>query len=396
MLRARSHPEEFAFRIDTWTLVRKSLKIREEKSYNNTPQSDTNWKRLIALAQASDADPWRNSIRSMIGLAKVPDVLQIANAEKELANQPARSLYLLALVIEDARGRTLWEREEEYLKESIRLLKKAWILSPNDFYICRKLSLSCPDETDRLRFATAAVTAGPQFLSSHETLWRISLPTDGRHLFDYVDDAKAGEEPAERKVDAVKFEFENGDTVYFYPKRYSPVEDTVKLSEAIASLENASKSNPDSVSIRTNLAVALVRNNEPEKAVAVCQAIAKLDPNLMPSAVIGRALYGMGQLDLAMTLFEKDISDAPNGNHDYSTLGAIFHERGIRERAFEAFRKAFLSREREAPWGDELFGYYSNRKNVPMETTGTAEEVIATYRFAMQVNPATHRFRWIL
>jgi len=76
------------------------------------------------VAQTTDDDPWRSSVRSLIGRADHPAARRLAADETELAKQPARSLYLLAQVLEDTRGQL--GSSQPYLKESIEILKRAW------------------------------------------------------------------------------------------------------------------------------------------------------------------------------------------------------------------------------------------------------------------------------
>ena len=149
LFKLRSNPTEFASRLDDWTLIRKAAA---------TEQNNDSWKRLVLTAQATDSDPWRNSLRSLIGKEDHEAARRLAFDENELAKQPARSLYLVAQVLESTqRG-----NRDGYLKESIEILKRAWRKSPNDYQICRKLGVESQVELERVRFATAAIAANPE------------------------------------------------------------------------------------------------------------------------------------------------------------------------------------------------------------------------------------------
>src|SRR4029079_1575684 len=118
--RRRESPQEFASRVDDWALIRK------EKEAFSAERSET-WKHLVSIAKAVDEDPWRNSLRSLIGDKDHEAIDRLASDEAEMSKQSARSLYLLAMILESSRG-----YEPYYLDKSIDILKTAWRLNPND------------------------------------------------------------------------------------------------------------------------------------------------------------------------------------------------------------------------------------------------------------------------
>ena len=74
----------------------------------------------------------------------------LAQDEAALATQPARSLLLLSQVLE----------AHDEKKEAEKVLKRAWRLRPDDFWICSQLARN--SEKERVRFASAAVAIRPE------------------------------------------------------------------------------------------------------------------------------------------------------------------------------------------------------------------------------------------
>ena len=100
--RQRSQPINFAYWLDDWTLIHKAATT----PYN--AEVDAICLRLIETAKATDDDAWRNSIRSLIAQWDHPAARRLAADKVQLCRQPARSLNLLAEVLEDTRGRFAW------------------------------------------------------------------------------------------------------------------------------------------------------------------------------------------------------------------------------------------------------------------------------------------------
>ena len=153
LLRKSSNPLELAFFLDDWTLVRREA----QNTAGEAEKHLDSWRRLIATARAIDPDPWRNELRGLIGGNDSEAVKHLAQEEEALAAQPARSLLLLARVLE-AHGDK---------PQAEKALKRAWRLRPDDFWICALLAEN--SETEKVRFASAAVALRPrQSLQSPE------------------------------------------------------------------------------------------------------------------------------------------------------------------------------------------------------------------------------------
>ncbi|ODU00851.1 MAG: hypothetical protein ABS79_02670, partial [Planctomycetes bacterium SCN 63-9] len=147
LLKERSDPLELAFFLDDWAQIRFDA-LKDPKT--GRPLNDS-WRRLVAAASAIDPDPWRNRVRTLAGIDDLDAARNLARNDAELEKQPARSLLLLAQV--------LIGQEDKTLAEAI--LKRAWRLRPDDFWINSQLARISSQEKDRLRFATAAAALRP-------------------------------------------------------------------------------------------------------------------------------------------------------------------------------------------------------------------------------------------
>jgi len=383
LFRERSQPREFASRLDAWALIRKAAK-------DTFGTVDASWKRLIAVAQTTDDDAWRNSVRSLIGRADHPAVRRLAADENELAKQPARSLYLLAEVLEDTRGSL--GSSQPYLKESIEILKRAWRLAPNDYQICRKLSVESTGEIDRIRFATAAVVAAPDSPISRQTLANALMPNEPHPLLIQCDFVRAGGKVPLGAGRRVAFKQKNGDIWFIGPIRFAQSGTTPaeNQNDAVAELRWAIRLEAKGIHAHLSLADALVRQGRYGDALKECQVIAGIDSKFSPGEVIGRAMYGMGQLDRAVELIQEDIKNDPISHHDYTLLGLIYHEQGKEEQAFAQFRKELA----EPNYQYRSFG--GDVIPIGMESTGSLEEVLAAYRQAIESHPEKPEFPELL
>jgi tetratricopeptide (TPR) repeat protein len=375
LFRQRSQPQEFASRLDAWALIRKAATFRFGRV-------DESWKRLIVAAQATDDDPWRNSVRALIGRADHPAARRLAADENELAKQPARSLYLLAEVLEDTRGQL--GSSQPYLKESTEILKRAWRLSPNDYQICRKLSVESRGEFDQIRFATAAVAAAPDSPIPRKTLASALMANEADPLLSQCQLIRAGKKNSLEAGPWLVFKQKNGDAWFIGPNRFVQPR-TIAAENRNDAVAEAMRLDPTSIRLHVNLANRLVRQGRYDDALKECQIIAGIDSKLSPGEVIGRTLYGMGQLDRALELIQRDIKKDPNGRPDHALLGMIYHEQRKDEQAFAEFRKEILSI--SAVPNCQYHYYPRDSIRIAMESTGSREEVVAVYRQAIESYP---------
>jgi eukaryotic-like serine/threonine-protein kinase len=378
--RHRGQPIDFASRLDDWALIHKAATTPSDAKV------DALCLRLIATAQATDDDVWRNSIRSLIARWDHPAARKLSADEEQLSRQSARSLYLLAEVLEDTRGHFAWATRR--LPETIAILKRAWMLNPNDYQICRKLHVDSTQAVDRVRFATAAVAAAPSSPNA-----RMNLAEElFRPVYDYTSirernrlkPGEARDKSVSEKMTACEFPLKSGEISVIGVKRFDRAafrqED---LNEAMIQLREGIRLDPKSASLRAKLAVALICEGRYDDAMAESRTIAAIDPKLSRGNHLACWFFNVGELDRALELVQQEVQRKRDASYASKLLGLIYYQRGQKEQAFAAFRES-LFRSIENP---EFHNLWISETRIALESIGTSKDVIATYRQAIQAHP---------
>jgi len=164
LLKERSNPLELAFFLDDWGWVRYQALM----NWDDGKPKDDSWRRLSAVARVTDPDLWRSSLRGLVGGNDHDTVNRMADDEKALVAQSARSLLLLSQVLEAQGDKARAEK----------VLKRAWEQSPDDFSICSQLARISAKEG--VRFASIAVALRPENAWSHVALAEALLRLNDR------------------------------------------------------------------------------------------------------------------------------------------------------------------------------------------------------------------------
>ena len=374
LLRSRSEPLEFALFLDDWTLVRRSALGEKGKD---------SWRRLIATARATDPDPWRDELRTLIDGGKHEAVRQLAANQKALESQPTRSLYLLVQALELSRN----DNHAHYLNESVEILKRAWRISPDDYQISSTLGLECEREIDKIRFCTAAVTARPKSARSRSSLASAFLPGGtGGHLSWTLSTLAHAEKPGSDETGLPRWglKTKNNGTILMGPTSgFDP--NSVKaenLPDAVAEYKEAIRLDPSNAHYHRDYAGALISQGSMEQAITEFREAARLLPEESGyfHEYAAHCFYRKGRLDLAIVELQEAIRLNPksDGFNIHLLLGNIYHELGKKNLAFAAYREALLT-ENKFP-GREIL-------TLALESCGTREDVVAAYHYAIRVRP---------
>jgi tetratricopeptide (TPR) repeat protein len=254
-LHARSIRGELATALEEWARARRQVGKSE----------DASWKHLLALAQATDPQPWRKELWDVLepsdGEMDRPRLEALARSDKALTLPPV-ALHTLA--------RALWAAGEQ--EEATTLLRKAWQRHPDDYRINMDLAefLRFSDSNAALRFTTAAVALQP-------TLPRVRDKLGAR------------------------------------------LEDRGLLDEALAAYTEANRLNKDYFPPYLNRAGLLRRKGDLEGAVAEYRKVVEVDP--ASTYLLADALLAKGDLAGAIAAYHSAIKIDPTSNIFYSSLG---------------------------------------------------------------------------
>jgi serine/threonine-protein kinase len=138
--RVRAHP--------IWLQLTAALDCWADDRRSSRQPKDVNWKRLFAVAQAADPDPWRRQVRDAVERGDKKTLGQLATSAN-VRELPPQSLSLLV------------HRGHLDLKLEQSLLRQAQRERPEDAMINFQIAWAA-DPEERVRFATAAVVARPK------------------------------------------------------------------------------------------------------------------------------------------------------------------------------------------------------------------------------------------
>jgi serine/threonine-protein kinase len=308
----RSAPVELASYLDDWALMRRGARGNKEEA---------SWRRILGAAQTADPDPWRMSSREQIGRNDRQALQRLAKDENALKVQPARSLVLLALVVEDQGDRDLAEQ----------VLRRAWRLDPADFWINYELGLAHQREglaqpEEAARFFSAAVSLRPRSEGAHNNLGD-ALNNLGRHDEAIAELREAVRLKPDRPVP------HNNLGLALYAR--------ARLSEAIAEYREALRLKPDYPSPHTNLGLALIDQGKLDEGIAECSEAVRLKPDYYGAHHnLGIALAQGGRVGEAIAQYREALRLKPDHPNAHANLGVALRFRCEFSDAVVEFRKA--------------------------------------------------------
>jgi serine/threonine protein kinase len=304
-IRSRPIHAELIAALDHWTHMR----LRRMPATG----AERNWKKLWAVAQAADPDPWRHRLRSVLERSPMDKkVLQDLAISTERALQPAQSLHLLRNYFADAGA----------LAEAVSVLQQAQQWHPDHFWLANDLAdylqrLNKPVEA--LRFRSIALALRPQSAGAHHKLGIAFL--NQRAL-----------KPAIAAFNE-SLRLLSGDSFFDHRQQYhgiawgNALKGKGALDEVLAAFQEASRLTPDEAGVYLNWGSALMNQGLLQKALAVYdQAFATLkrlyarQPRpasiraLLPIATTWRAeaLIGLGRFEEAEQTFQEALALDPS------------------------------------------------------------------------------------
>jgi eukaryotic-like serine/threonine-protein kinase len=322
---ARSDSVELASFLDDWAAVRAKAGA-DGKSTG----------RLVAAARTADPEPWRDALRAGFGAggpAALESLRKLAGDEETLGTQPAESLLLLAL-----RLKTAGDREG-----AARVLRRAWRMRPDDFWVNYELARSrgpesgsiaemFPRPEEAMRHLTAAIAVRPGSPMAHSNL--------GGILMDVLHDPEA----------------------------------------AVAELRTAIRLKPDHANAHTNLGNVLLARGEREEAIAELRTAIRLKPDhAVAHGSLGNALHDQRKYEEAGAEFRAAIRLQPDHAVAHGNLGLVLHDQRKYEEAGVELRTAIRLK-------PDYADAHVNLGNVLL-AQGRRDDAIAEFREAVRLKP---------
>jgi tetratricopeptide (TPR) repeat protein len=286
---------------------------------------DANRRRLLEVARQADHDPWRRRLRAALS-EKDHEALMEAAQSKEVTSLPPATLYLLAKALDNVGDPV----------ESLRLLRLAQRLHPDDFWLNYQLAVQLADakpprHDEAIRFYTAALA-----VHKHSAGICLSL---GNTL---------GSKGA--------------------------------LDEAIGAYREAIRLQKDFATAHYNLANLLNQKGLADEAFAEYREAIRLKPNYVEAHNnLGSALADRGRLDEACAAYRKALEAAPEHASSHHNLALVLMRRNEWDAALAACRQATHYQPREAM-------YYNTQGHI-LDTLDRRKEAIAAYREVIRLNP---------
>jgi eukaryotic-like serine/threonine-protein kinase len=294
-IKGRSDPVGLVSFLDDWAVQR--WRARSDKDA-------ASWRRLIAAAKAADPDPWRGAVRDLIGQDDQNALWRLADDQKVLDEQPARSLLLLGGALNNRvdpeaarrgliRGAPLYptpDRTDPGDRErALRVLRLAWQMEPGDFWVNSALAFSSDRPVDKTRFYSAAVALRPR---SHMAHYRL-----GTHFMEQRDwNGAIDEFRAALRIQDFYPAHANLNVVFLQAGRW---EEAVAEGRALVRLA------PAFPLAYLNLGTALYNAGQVEEAIATYRSALRIKRNRLVLEALGIALSSRGEFTEAIAVLRE-------------------------------------------------------------------------------------------
>jgi tetratricopeptide (TPR) repeat protein/serine/threonine protein kinase len=266
--------------LDDWTEGRRAL-----------GESESSWKRLIAVARRLDADPLRDRLRASWGQPVTPELqteLRRLAQSIDVGNHRSATVQALASTLGRAQLPDL----------ATRTLQAGVSAHPADFWLNYALGIDCykrENYADAVRHGAVVVSLRPDSAVAHNILGATLLEQGNR-------------------------------------------------DEAIARLRRAVELDETYARAHNNLGNALVQAGKPEEAIAHCERAIALERDYAHAHTnLGCALKKLGKSDEAIAAFRRAIGLKANDAVAYGNLGALLCDDKLDyPRAITAFQRAIV------------------------------------------------------
>jgi serine/threonine protein kinase/tetratricopeptide (TPR) repeat protein len=316
----------------------------------------TRGKRLQALLQVADRDPWRRRLADAIAQKDVPGLSRLVK-QPEILGQPPEWLAVTAAALE----RAGFSGTEEFWRQAQQR-------HPADFWINHELAFYLhhrkpPRLEEAVGFYRVALALRPHSPGVYFALGT-ALQGSGR-----LDEAIAAYKEALRlKPDYVSAHSVLG----------SALQDKGRLDEAIAEHREALRLKPEYAVAHSNLGAALWGKGQLDEAIAEYREALRIKKDYATAHYsLGNALRAKGQLDEAIAEYREALRLEPDYASAHNNLGIALRAKGQLDEAIAEYREAFRLK--------KDYATAHNNFGAVLHDKGQLEEAIAEYREALRI-----------
>jgi serine/threonine-protein kinase len=327
--------------------------------------SSAGWKRLLAIAQRVDPDPWRSQLRA----ALMSDDKRGLHKLTKTANDsvlPGSTLVLLAHALFTSGDRS----------GAVEFLRKVQRRHAGDFWINHQLAqylqhLDPPHLEEAIRFYTAALSLRNRSPGAHLNIAGALLDKGqvDEAIAAYTQAIQLKEDYTEAHIGLGKALLEKG-----------------RLKEAITACKHALRLNKDHPWAHITLGNVFFQKGQLDSAIAAYKETIRLKKDY-PEAHrnLGLALDKKGLLDAAIAAFKQAIRIKRNYTEAHVDLGNALWKKGQLDAALAAHKEA-VRLNKNSPWAHHCLGLTLDQK-------GRLEEAIVAHREAIRLKgdyPESH------
>lgn len=376
-IRNRAIAAELAAALDDWAEACADEAVRQ---------------RLLETARQADDDPWRQRLRTAI-LQHDRDTLADAAQAPEVDHLPPTTLHLLGQALANAGDNV----------ESIRLLRRAQRLHPDDFWINFRLALHLelnkPSQpVEAVRFYTAALALRKQSAATHLSLgvalhdsqaldeaiaeYREALrlqndfPLAHYNLGNALKDKKQYDDALAEYREAIRLK---PDYVEAHNNMGSSLADLGRVEEACAAFQNAIRIKAHHASAHHNLALALMRLGRIEEALDACRQAVHFEGNAGYYNTLGLIWEKKKQATEAVAAYKKAIELDKDFALPHYNLGLLYLHLGETKKGEAEIQESLRLRPKDA------VALYNLGTTLIQQ--GQSERAVAVLRKAVEINP---------
>ncbi|MFL5342795.1 MAG: protein kinase domain-containing protein [Gemmataceae bacterium] len=295
--------------------------------------------RLLAIAQAADPDPWRQSFRDALRANNAGELRHLAE-RLERESQPAAAVAVLADVL----------RHFADLPSAVRVYRLGVARYPTDFWLNHNLGMAlfdlAPLSDEALRFAAAAATLRPQSPGARLNLGVVLMRRG------------TWQAAADEYLAAVRLKDDYAEAHYSYGAALLQLG---RADDALREFRRALELRPNFPQIKVDLAMALVAKGDWSEAAKVWEEVIKESPGqAILHYNLGNARAKLHRHRDAIAAYQRALALDPLYAEAWCNLGLLLRDLGRFDEAVGKLTRGHEIGSRRPDWRYPSAAWLSN------------------------------------